>query len=53
MKLGEARRALGEMRVQLSAEHAREVEEKLAQAERDGAGSAASSGSVGSGSNKP
>lgn len=31
----EARRALGEMRVKLDAEHVREVEEQLARAERD------------------
>lgn len=35
MRLGEARRALGEMRVKLDPEHAREVEEKLDQAEAE------------------
>lgn len=33
MRLGEARRALGEMRVKLEPEHAREVEQKLDEAE--------------------
>jgi hypothetical protein len=37
LKVGEARRALGEMRVKLDATHVREVEEKLAQAEQDDA----------------
>ncbi|MFZ5893915.1 MAG: hypothetical protein ACOY0T_22830 [Myxococcota bacterium] len=37
LKLAEARRALGEMRVKLSADHVREVEEKLAQAEAEAA----------------
>jgi hypothetical protein len=35
LKLREARRALGEMREQLSAEHVREVERKLDEAERE------------------
>lgn len=33
LKLAEARRALGEMRVKLDAEHVREVERKLEEAE--------------------
>jgi hypothetical protein len=37
LKVREARRALGEMREKLDAEHVREVEEKLSQAERDDA----------------
>ena len=35
LKVGEARRALGEMRVKLDAAHVREIEDKLAQAERN------------------
>jgi hypothetical protein len=35
LKVREARRALGEMRVNLSAEHVREIEERLARAEGD------------------
>lgn len=35
LKLREAKRALGEMRSRLDAEHVREVEQKLQQAERD------------------
>jgi hypothetical protein len=35
LKVREARRALGEMRVNLSAEHVREIEERLARAESD------------------
>lgn len=34
LKVREARRALGEMRATLSAEHVREVEERLDEAER-------------------
>lgn len=34
LKLREARRALGEMRVTLDAQHLKEVERKLAEAER-------------------
>jgi hypothetical protein len=37
LKLQEARRALGEMRAGLDAEHAAEVEQKLAEAERESA----------------
>jgi hypothetical protein len=36
LKLGEARRALGEMRPKLDAKHAREVEEKLDAVEASG-----------------
>jgi hypothetical protein len=35
LKLGEARRALGEMRSTLDPKHAREVEEQLEKAERN------------------
>ena len=35
LKLREAKRALGEMRGSLDAQHLREVEQKLEQAERD------------------
>ena len=35
LKLREARRALGEMREKLDAEHVREVERKLDEAERE------------------
>ena len=35
LQLREAKRALGEMRTTLDAEHVREVEQKLEQAERD------------------
>ena len=35
LKPREARRALGEMRATLSADHVREIEERLAQAERE------------------
>jgi hypothetical protein len=37
LKLREARRALGEMRAQLDAEHLKEVEKKLDDAEREAA----------------
>lgn len=35
LQVREARRALGEMRVTLSAEHVREIEERLARAESE------------------
>jgi hypothetical protein len=35
LKLREAKRALGEMRTKLDAQHLREVEQKLEQAERE------------------
>lgn len=35
LKVREARRALGEMRVTLSAEHVREIEQRLSEAERE------------------
>lgn len=35
LKLREAKRALGEMRTTLDAQHVREVEQKLEQAERE------------------
>jgi hypothetical protein len=35
LKLSEARRALGEMRVTLDPDHVKEVEEKLAEAEAE------------------
>jgi hypothetical protein len=35
LEVREARRALGEMRVTLSAEHVREIEQRLSQAEQE------------------
>jgi hypothetical protein len=35
LKVSEARRALGEMRTKLDAEHVQEVEQKLAEAEQE------------------
>ena len=51
LKVREARRALGEMRVKLDAAHVRELEAKLAQAERDDAASTGSPSA--SGASKP
>ncbi|HET9931867.1 MAG TPA: hypothetical protein VFQ35_14295 [Polyangiaceae bacterium] len=48
LKVREARRALGEMRAALSAEHVREIEQRLAEAERE-----AESDGSGNGQPKP
>lgn len=42
LKVREARRALGEMRVTLSAEHVREIEQRLTEAEQEAEQDAAS-----------